>query len=197
MKTLIFDTETTGLANFRLPLETQPHPVQIAAILRVDKKIYAQFNLITITEVESHPKALETHGMDMLFTQTYGVALEVAVDLFLQLLYQADRIVCHNSDFDRTIMAAAIMRATPGSNTHVHNFLKKPHICTMYSSMPVLKLPGRYGNYKWPKLEEAYRYLVDPHGFEGAHDALQDVLACAAVLDVLEADGTPMVGGKY
>ena len=66
----------------------------------------------------------------------------------------------------------------------------------MLSSMPVLKLPGRYGNYKWPKLEEAYKFLVDPAGFEDAHDALVDVKACAAVLDALEEMGAPLVAGR-
>jgi len=56
---------------------------------------------------------------------------------------------------------------------------------------PIMKLPGKYG-YKFPTLDEAYRAYVDPMGFEGAHDAMKDVEACAAVLWAIEDNGFPL-----
>lgn len=193
MRTLIFDTETTDLVRFGRPLDEQPHPVQLGCLLKEGRQVYAVVNVIINAGVPIGEKAQEAHGLTESDLESFGVSPATAVDLFLDLVEQADRIVCHNSDFDRTLMAAAIYRL----NRPHKDFVKKPHICTMYSSLPICKLPGRYGNYKWPKLIEAYQILVDPAGFEGAHDALADVKACAAVLEKLEELGVELVGGKY
>jgi DNA polymerase III epsilon subunit-like protein len=49
--------------------------------------------------------------------------------------------------------------------------------CTMFSSTAHCAIQGSRGN-KWPKLEELHQKLFG-EGFEGAHDALVDVQACA------------------
>ena len=48
--------------------------------------------------------------------------------------------------------------------------------CTMIRSTDYCQLPGRYGKYKWPKLEELHFKLFG-ESFEGAHDALADIRA--------------------
>ena len=48
----------------------------------------------------------------------------------------------------------------------------------MLNTTKLCKIPGKYG-YKWPTLSELHMFLFG-NGFEGAHDALNDVLACAA-----------------
>jgi DNA polymerase III subunit epsilon len=196
LRTLIFDTETTGLANFKAPLEKQPYPVQLACMLKDGAQVYAVCNVIINAGVEVPPAVSELHGITNDSLQLYGIKLAEAVSLFCSLLLQADRIVAHNIDFDLTIMAAAIVRVFPENPAMLHLFTQKPRVCTMLSSMPVLKLPGMYGNYKWPKLDEAYRHLVDPEGFENAHDALADVRACAAVLEAMEEQGIELVKGR-
>jgi DNA polymerase III epsilon subunit-like protein len=50
----------------------------------------------------------------------------------------------------------------------------------MQHTTNVLKIPGRYGDFKWPKLEEAYKHYYGEI-FSGAHDALVDVRACRDV----------------
>lgn len=44
----------------------------------------------------------------------------------------------------------------------------------------ICKLPGQYGDWKWPKLTEAYQHAFGKT-FDGAHDALADVRACKDV----------------
>ena len=66
---------------------------------------------------------------------------------------------------------------------------RKVDFCTMLNTVEIVKIPGRKG-YKWPKLDEAYRILVDPDGFEGAHDALADVKACRKVFYNLKKEDT-------
>lgn len=52
--------------------------------------------------------------------------------------------------------------------------------CTMKAMTPVCKLHGNYGDFKWPKLQEAHKHAFGVE-FDGAHDALADVRACARV----------------
>ncbi len=47
----------------------------------------------------------------------------------------------------------------------------------MIQGTDILKIPSRKGSgYKWPKLEELHNFLFK-EGFDGAHDALNDVMA--------------------
>jgi hypothetical protein len=54
--------------------------------------------------------------------------------------------------------------------------LTKSTFCTMEKSTNLVKLPGKYGKYKWPKLVELYKFLFNEE-LTGAHDALVDILA--------------------
>ena len=56
------------------------------------------------------------------------------------------------------------------------------------------KIPGKYG-YKWPTLSELHLKLFD-FDFEGAHDALLDVKACAKCLFELERKKVVHLGGE-
>lgn len=48
--------------------------------------------------------------------------------------------------------------------------------CPMKASTNYFKLPGRYGMFKWPKVEEAYRVLSQNPQYKELHRALQDTL---------------------
>lgn len=185
MRTLVFDTETNGKANFK---ETATHPsqpyfCQIAAMLYEDEDLVQQINVIACPtnangDVMDIPaEATAVHGITQERAEAVGLPYKLVIPLFNQLLRRADVLVAHNLQFDAMVMAAAYYR---------HGFaadeLQRPRrICTMKSSEGVLKLPGKFGGYKWPTLDEAYRHLVDPEGFEGAHDAFADTIACAKV----------------
>jgi DNA polymerase III epsilon subunit-like protein len=54
-------------------------------------------------------------------------------------------------------------------------------ICTMLSSVDFCQLPGRYGSFKWPQLQELHKILFGKE-FDSAHDALADVVACGDCL---------------
>lgn len=50
--------------------------------------------------------------------------------------------------------------------------------CPMLLSTPILKLPGKYGDYKWPKVQEAWDYFFGETDYielhRGADDALHE-----------------------
>ena len=66
---------------------------------------------------------------------------------------------------------------------------KLPQVCTMKSSVD----PGGPRGRKWPKLQEAYKALVNSDGFAGAHSADADAKACLDILCALERKGAKLV----
>jgi DNA polymerase-3 subunit epsilon len=189
MRALIFDTETTGMVNWKAPPEhpSQPDLVQIAMMLvetegwQVKSKVSLIIQLADGVTIE--PEAEKTHGISSETCARYGVAPIVAVSLFNQLCMQSDAIVAHNMSFDESIMKTALFRL----GNKPDRMQGKKLVCTKEATTEILKLPGNYG-YKWPTLAEAYRHYT---GLEivGAHDALADTEACLAVFRALLEKG--------
>lgn len=188
MRTLVFDTETTGKANFKGELHSQPYIVQLAAILFEDRREVAHFSAITIPEFRGErckvpAEATAVHGVTEELIDSVGIPYSVALPMFNNLAKRADRLVAHNTEFDDLMIRAAYARIAAPQQV----LWDLPKVCTMRSSESVLKLPGKYG-YKWPSLAEAHQHFTG-EGFEGAHDAMVDVRACARVLFGLEDAG--------
>ena len=184
---LFFDTETTGFYNNKLANDDplQPYIVQLGAVLDNEKgRTVAQLDVIlqlpagiTIPEAASN-----VHGIYLADTRTCGVSAISAIAIFNNLASRAKMLVAHNLEFDYNLLLTAFARAG-GSPT-----FRPEKFCTMKASTDVLKLPAKWG-YKWPKLIEAYKALVDADGFEDAHSALADAMACRAVYYALRARG--------
>jgi len=200
---LVFDTETTGKLNYNQPAGhiTQPAMVQLGAILYHDRQIVAELNIVTIPvrqysesggaiRVPIPAEAYNIHGIDDAKVDAAGVQVGLALALFMQLASKADRLIAYNTAFDRDIVNTALIREFSGSMSIDSGRL----YCAMLSASNHLKIPGRRpGQWAWPKLQDAYKALVDPKGFEGAHDAMADVKAAAAVTWALEDAGAEIV----
>ena len=184
---LIFDTETTGFARFNDPYEhpDQPEIVQIAAKLVDSSRVHAAFQMIVTGNKSSTEGALKTHGITDEIRAHTGLLPQVAASMFTTLLGRADRLIAHNVKFDRILVGELFYR----SGYSYERLDKIPEFCTMLALTPVMKLPGKRGGYKWPKLIEAYKAYIDPAGFEGAHDAMADVIACEKVFEVCKKLG--------
>lgn len=65
--------------------------------------------------------------------------------------------------------------------------------CIMRKAMPICAIPGYYGDYKFPRLQEAYDMIVpgDPAGIKGnqTHRALSDAVMASHILIQLERMG--------
>ena len=182
--TLIFDTETTGLIQFKKPYTdpSQPRLVQLAALL-FDKDwiVRAELNLLIKLNEQTiiDPKAFEAHGISKAMTQQYGFNPVDALLMFNSMLAMATTVVGHNIAFDKLMLEAESHR--------VFNGIKQPSwpgkiFCTMQEMTQVCKLPTNWGKgkYKWPTLQEAHTKCFGK-GFEDAHDAMNDVRACARI----------------
>lgn len=192
-RTVVFDTETNGKRpkvrkGQSLPPDQEPAITQIAAMLFWGRRPVAHLSCFidplnhdgTPAEIPREEFFIKS-GITQETVDAVGLPNKVGIAMFSQLLKVSDRMVAHNIAFDCPITRAAFQRV----NAPLERFDELPKFCTMKTLEPILKLPGKYG-YKFPTLDESYRALVDPEGFDGAHDAMVDVEACAKVLWAIE-----------
>lgn len=185
---LFFDTETTGLPkNWKAPvtdLDNWPRLVQLAWLLydSRDQEIKSA-NRIIIPEGFTIPtEASNVHGISTDRAIEEGINLTEALNEFSKALNEADFLIAHNISFDEVIMGAEFLRKDINSR-----LVDIPKICTMKTTTNICQIPGRYG-YKWPNLTELHQHLFQK-GFDGAHDALADVKACADCFFELKKTG--------
>lgn len=192
MKTLVFDTETTGFPRKNTPLqdECQPHLVQLATLLAEGEEILEQWSTLIFCPIMIPSEAFNVHGISTEVSRRDGLSLKDAVDLFRHRLKIADRVVAHNTSFDMQLMRIAFARLGLDES----ELFRAPRFCTMRTATPILQLPSPRGRgHKWPTLQEAYKRLVDSAGFESAHSADVDTLACFKVMRALEEKGVQLV----
>lgn len=174
MAILYYDTETTG----KNPNEA--HIVQLAAILLDETgRPMGTYSAICKPVIPVPAEALAIHGLTDEIIERFAVPEKSLLSTFARLVDMADTIAGHNVQYDDKVTHNAYIRTF---DRVPEKFTSLPRYCTMEASTNICRLPGRYpGKYKWPRLDEAYRILVDPEGFEGAHDALADIQATIAV----------------
>ena len=189
MISLIFDTETTGMVLWKEGHEhpDQPGLVELAFELynheRGEPMTY--FSSVINPGMPVTEGASNVHGLTDEVIKKVGIPAKPALFFLIAALNIADRVVAHNLSFDKKVIHAALHQCGL-NNTRLDSL---PGHCTMHASTPILKLPSQRTGFKWPKLDEAYRFLVDPDGFEGAHRAYVDVVACRKVMLALESYG--------
>jgi DNA polymerase-3 subunit epsilon len=187
---LIYDTETTGLPDFKSPSDAvhQPHIVQFAAILvdpvtRIER---ASIDLIVKPDGWTIPDEVAAiHGITNGIAESCGVDERLVADLFLDLRQQATVEVAHNSSFDRRIMRISMLRHLAMTREEIEASEAGKNFCTMKAAQPIVNLPptdrmlaAGFRGPKQPKLSECIEHLFGEK-LEGAHNALVDVRACA------------------
>lgn len=187
---LVFDTETTGKGDFKKAptADCQPRMVQFGGILfDMDWKVRAEINLIIKPDGFMIPKeAAEVHGFTTEIATEFGVNEKAVLLLIQRLLKNVKVLVAHNVKYDIIVLERAF---------HIHgmpSLSTLPNVqffCTMQATTDLCALLGPYGK-KWPKLEEAYKILLNKT-LEGAHDAMADVRACADLYKWLMSKAKP------
>jgi DNA polymerase III epsilon subunit-like protein len=176
---LIFDTETASeVKNWNAPatdLENWPRVVQLAyELYTVEGERTAQGEyLIAPKGFSITPAAMAVHGITTEIALRDGQGVESALQDFLAVLDQAEYLVAHNMSFDWPVLNAELARA--GLQNPMG---RKKLICTMKDTQDFCAIPGAYGGYKWPKLQELHSKLFGT-GFSDAHHAASDVAATA------------------
>jgi len=208
-----YDSETTGLPDFKVPSEAphQPHIVDIAAVLYDDEKdqVIDQFEALVKPDGWDIPEEVSAiHGITTAIAMEQGTHAEYeALWNTMQVLDRAETRCGHNESFDQRILRIALMRygfGAPGweglssdqKREEAKLFKARPAICTMKLATPIMRLPAtpamiRTGKDKWhknPNLGEAYAHFVGKP-FEGAHRAMADTMGALEIYRVMKRDG--------
>ena len=186
---LFFDTETTGLPDYRSnPSDAcQPHLVQIACILTEDNGLErASVNLIVNPGVPIPSGASSVHGISSELAERAGMSSATAIAMWDRLASRADLVVAHNIKFDWALIETAWHRAGKGSAFYAAH-ARRSMFCTLEAASPIVNLPptarmvaAGFNKPKPPKLSECISHFFGEE-LIGAHDALVDVRACARI----------------
>ena len=178
MPELFFDVETTGLPPRKANPETFEQydgcrVVSIAWVLRDDKTVYSQRYSVTDPGIPDEKIGAEfVHGISREVMDKYGNKIrDVLVD-FMKDVNNSDIVIAHNLEFDKSVLSAELFRM--GLSDDARRLMNFKNLCTMKSTTNLVRINNSYGSYKWPKLEELYKFLFG-YVFENAHHAMCDV----------------------
>lgn len=191
-RVLVLDLETSGL-----PRDRWAAPVEIAAVvLETDGIELAAMDWLCFPVQGLPPeanRALQINGIPRADVEAAPLGPQVLLDLWGLWRKTGEPVVTSfNIDFDRPMLE----RAAPGLAWS--GALWGP--CVMQAACRAMDkadkagepVPGLHrwdsGEVKWPKLEEAARWLGVPQ-FEPAHRALADARTAAAILVALRRRG--------
>lgn len=194
-KILFFDTETTWFVSdkskYWLPSENEPNIVQLA--WTIGEYIFMEneqwlhylwssneksFDILFKSIKPIPQKLTEIHWISNEMVANKPLAFESEEFLeFLKRTKEVDYIVWHNINYDLDMMLLETRRMF-SSHDHEIWFMqcKEKSLDTMQVSTDLCKLPNARWWYKWPKLNELYRFLFS-EDFDNAHNALADIIA--------------------
>jgi len=195
MRTLVFDSETTGLSKTQIispsTMHLWPHVVQFSyivfdtesnKIVKIKDSIIKVPDGFTITEENA-----KIHGITTEISLAKGIDLLPVLEEFFADFDSADHIVGHNVSFDINMIKAELQRLIMNSSdkklqeylTTINTSTK--FYCTMQETIELcaIELKDKYGRpyKKFPKLVELYQKMfgVTP---KNLHNSLNDVIVC-------------------
>lgn len=192
---LAYDTETTGLPDFKAPSESahQPHIVQLGAVL-IDldsRKTISSMDVIIRPDGWVIPdEVAAVHGITTEHALAVGIPERTALEMFMTL-WDGRQLLGHNESFDRRILRIAQHRFAASVTDEQRDAWKACNAhCTQLLSTPILKLPptakmlrAGFTKNKSANLREAYEFFMGTP-LADAHSAMAD---CRAALDVFFA----------
>lgn len=193
-----FDTETTGLPEWRSPSDApfQPHIVQLGAVLadaETGNTIQSMDVIVKPDGWTIPQEAADVHGITNEMAHAVGISEEVALDMFINMWHRRLR-VAHNQSFDERIIRIAMKRY---NDHYLDDWKEGDKRCTALMAKPIMALPptekmknSSFRNtFKTPNLTEAYAFFTGK-ALENAHSAMPDALACLEVYRAIKAGVT-------
>jgi DNA polymerase III epsilon subunit-like protein len=196
MRTLVFDTETTGLPKSKIisptTLDLWPHIVQFSyiifdsetnRIIKIKDCIIKIPDTVTISEENSN-----IHGITNEITSRRGINIQHVIEEFFEDINNVDHIVGHNVSFDINMVKVELNRLLLNSDEVIQfqdylTVLNESNniYCTMQESIELcaIEMKDKFGRSykKFPKLVELYKKMfnVTPNNL---HNSLNDVIVC-------------------
>jgi DNA polymerase-3 subunit epsilon len=200
MTHLFFDTETTGLPDFkaRSADPIQPHLVQLALVMCDDEGTETQA-LSVIVRPDGWvitPELTAIHGISHERAMDEGIMEREATTMFVMWQARATLRVAHNESFDRRIMRIAMTRSG-FERDFIEHIEGRPSFDTCGAAKPIINLPptekmlaAGITQPKPPKLTECIQHFFGEE-LSGAHDALVDTRACCRIYYHLQSMKVP------
>jgi DNA polymerase III epsilon subunit-like protein len=206
MRTLTFDTETTGLPRTKLltpeAVDLWPHVLQLSYVIYDDSTntiINIHDSIINIPEnIDISQECTNIHGITREMSSQSDKTMQDVLDVFIEDFDNSDLIVGHNLSFDLNMLKIEIMRqllkAGLKEREKYLRFLEdlkktNKNYCTMQKSIVIcdIKAVDRSGKEytKFPKLSELYEKLFQRKP-KNLHNSLNDVLICLRCYYMLE-----------
>ena len=165
-----------------------PYIVQLSFILYDTDKNRIVANHDHIIKVKKSVKiseeSIKVHGITQNITNSKGIQMKTAIDIFNVYLKEADMIIAHNISFDISMLTVESIR-----NEKQINFDSIAQYCTMRRGIRICKLVriSRDGNeyYKFPKLIELHKQLFNKEP-KNLHNAFIDILICLRCYCMME-----------
>jgi len=171
---IAWDTETTGLPRVRTPPTPKSlHNYDMCRIVSLAAVKYssrgrelASFHRIIKPE-GYRVEATEIHGITHEYAMEHGTPFAEVFKEFMEFVGPVETLVAHNSRFDENVLISEVLRLGMSPP-----FEKFTFVCTnnMHKELEFSPI----------KLIDLYSKIFG-HGFDGAHDALNDARACGEV----------------
>jgi DNA polymerase-3 subunit alpha len=190
-KTLVIDTETTGLpplyyGKFLDPIThcekwgNKCRTVQIAWILYDDDDniVKRESHIIKPNGYHIPEESTRIHGISQEKAEKEGIDIGFVLSMLKSDIIIADTIVAHNMEFDYKVILYEWLL----EDKETIDIWKNTHrVCTMKDFL-------KDKNMKWPKLSDLYSSLFNKD-LDKAHNALYDASACADIYFKLSRGG--------
>ena len=165
---LILDTETTGLDG----------TAELVELAIIDTTGKVAFDELIKPVVSVPPDASRIHGItDSVLREARATTWPSHHDAVRKIVLAAKMLLVYNLEYD-----VRIIRQTCGKYDLRNPLGSIRGDCVMLKYAEYRALPGRYGDYRWHKLVDAYSHECGRTTQE--HRALSD---CRIVLDVIQA----------
>jgi len=189
---LIFDTETTGLPDFKAAADApgQPRVCSLAAALVTrDGEIAASFyDLIHPTDwsqevISKAANAFSVNGLSVERLEREGKPVVEVLEAYDNLVDQCDGIAAFGVAFDQKML-----RAEQRIAGRRDRYGERPTFCIQHAARPLCKIPAAKGGFKQPKLAEAMQALFG-EDLPDAHDAQVDLKATVRIFNLMQERG--------
>lgn len=210
---LAYDTETTGLWKNGLSVDhpLQPKICSLSALL-ISETSESTFEVVEMLDVIVKPEgwvipppllpkgvsldeakerklsinAADVHGITQEIADEKGIPLFDAMKAFNDLATRSSARLAHNEAYDHNVIL------------HALKLLKRKmdpaerRICTMMMAKDYCRLPPNFpgGDWKWPKLSEAYSHVFGRE-LQNAHSSIDDITQSVELYQELKRRGVP------
>ena len=185
MSTAMLNVQTTGLptryfkAHPPSPApDTGPRIVRVSVLIETPEGATSLYDYIV--KLDGFPITnSEYHGITNDISQTRGVPFPDVARLLLGHLEGVSKLVMHNAYFCMSMLKDEMLRI----GMPIYTFPES--VCTMQLGKSLPKLPGAYGDYKYPTFSELYYYLFGKMPVTTGVTALYEVVKKMRELRVL------------